>query len=265
MALVPTSRPARFHRYVAIGDSSTEGLIDPDGVGGYRGWANRLAEHIATTQGSLLYANLGVRGRRTRQIRDHQLEVALAMRPDLVTLFTGTNDAVGWGFDAAAVAADVAYMQRQLIESGATVLGFTLPDLEPLMPLGRLVGPRVRQLNAALRHVSASTGALLVDFALHPVASDQRLWNEDRLHANSLGHTRIAAALAHALELPGFDTDWSRPLPEEALPSPAQRLGREVRWIGRYLIPWTWRHLRGRSSGDGRHPKRPQLLELEAP
>jgi hypothetical protein len=26
-----------FRRYVAIGDSSTEGLEDPDGLGGYRG------------------------------------------------------------------------------------------------------------------------------------------------------------------------------------------------------------------------------------
>ena len=34
-------------RYVAIGDSSTEGIYDPDGSGGYRGWANRLAERIA--------------------------------------------------------------------------------------------------------------------------------------------------------------------------------------------------------------------------
>lgn len=44
----------RFERYVAIGDSSTEGLDDPDGNGGYRGWANRLAETIPGQQGSLL-------------------------------------------------------------------------------------------------------------------------------------------------------------------------------------------------------------------
>ena len=35
-----------FRRYVAIGDSTTEGLEDPDGQGGYRGWANRFAEHL---------------------------------------------------------------------------------------------------------------------------------------------------------------------------------------------------------------------------
>ena len=44
------ARPGRFERYVAIGDSSTEGLIDPDGQGGYRGWSMRLAERIAEVQ-----------------------------------------------------------------------------------------------------------------------------------------------------------------------------------------------------------------------
>ena len=93
-----------FARYVAIGDSSTEGLDDPDGRGGYRGWANRLAEALAAAQASpLLYANLGVRGRSTRQIRDEQLEPAAAMRPDLVTLFRaptmwshGASTPAGW-------------------------------------------------------------------------------------------------------------------------------------------------------------------------
>lgn len=67
----------RFSRYVAIGDSSTEGLEDPDGAGGYRGWANRLAERAAQDRGGLLYANLGVRGKRSRDIREEQLGAAL--------------------------------------------------------------------------------------------------------------------------------------------------------------------------------------------
>src|SRR5258705_6415265 len=84
--------PPRFERYVAIGDSSTEGIDDPDGDGGYRGWANRLAQRIADAQGAVLYANLGIRGRLTREILDEQLAPALAMHPDLATVFSGSND-----------------------------------------------------------------------------------------------------------------------------------------------------------------------------
>ena len=253
------TRPPRFERYVAIGDSSTEGMNDPDGRGGYRGWANRLAERIAQEQGSLLYANLAIRGRRTRQIRNEQLAPALAMRPDLVTLFAGTNDAVAKQFDEAAVAADLAHMQRRLIAGGATVLGFTLPDLTPVMPLGKRLAPRVEALNEMLRSVAASTGAILVDFAADPAASDRRIWSADGFHANAIGHTRIAAALAHALGLSDIGGALLDPLPAQAPAGYLRRLGRDTRWTVQHFLPWIWRHARGRSSGDERAPKRPEL------
>jgi lysophospholipase L1-like esterase len=255
----------RYERYVAIGDSSTEGLIDPDGRGGFRGWANRLAEHLARAQGRVLYANLGIRGKRTRQIRHEQLPAALAMRPDLVTLFSGTNDVLTRRFDPDALGRDVEAMHRELIGAGATLLTFTLPDLTPLMPIGRLIAPRIRALNEVLRAVARTTGATLVDFAAHPVASDARLWNEDRLHANALGHERIAAALAHALGIPGTDASWNDPLPLLMAPGPGEWLRRELRWTRRHLAPWILRHARGRSSGDPALPKRPALVTLKGP
>lgn len=254
---------AEYSRYVAIGDSSTEGMDDPDGRGGYRGWANRLAERVAASQSSpLLYANLGVRGRSTRAIRDEQLGPAMAMRPDLVTLFTGTNDVVRPRFDPDAVGQDVEHIQRRLIESGATVLGFTLPDLSIVMPIARPIAGRVRALNDALRHAAAASGAILVDFAKHPVGSDPRLWSDDRLHANSTGHERIAAALSAALNLPGTDDTWSHPLPTAWSRSLPASILAEIRWQRDYFIPWIWRHVRGKSSGDGREPKRPQLTRF---
>ena len=252
----------RFERYVAIGDSSTEGLDDPDGNGGYRGWANRLAEQIARQQGALLYANLGIRGRTTRQIRDEQLPAALAMRPDLVTLFTGTNDVIRPRFDPGSTGRDVLEMQRALIAQGATVLGFTLPDLSPVLPLARPIARRVRALNDALRSASAASGALLADFALHSVGSDPRLWSDDRLHANSAGHARIAAALAWRLGLPGTDETWTQPLPPLGRRGWCAVVAAEVRWGREHFLPWAWRHLRGRSSGDGRSPKRPALAPV---
>jgi lysophospholipase L1-like esterase len=253
-----------FARFVAIGDSSAEGLDDPDGKGGYRGWANRLAARVAAAQSTpLLYANLAIRGRSTRRVRDEQLDPAVAMRPDLVTLFTGTNDVLKPRFDAEAVGRDVEFMQRTLIDVGATVLGFTLPDLSIVLPIARPLASRVRALNDALRHAAAASGAIVVDFAKHSVGSDPRLWSVDRLHANSAGHERIAAALAAALKLPGTDDSWSRPLPTEWSPSLPARVVAEIRWLRDYFAPWVWRHMRGRSSGDGRGAKRPLLTVFD--
>lgn len=260
--MVGETRP-RFERYVAIGDSSTEGLDDPDGSGGYRGWANRLAERVTRAQGELLYANLGRRGLRTRQILEEQLEPALEMRPDLATFFSGTNDVVRRGYDRAAVARDVEEIHRRLIDQGAKVLTFTLPDLSSVMPLGRLARGRVESLNGALREICARSGAILVDFAAHPVASDPRLWSEDRLHANADGHERIASALGHALGLPGATDDWTNPLPAAPSRSATNRLSTEIRWWTRHLLPWAGRRLRGRSTGDVVTAKRPRLEPVD--
>lgn len=254
---------ARYERFVAIGDSTVEGLDDPDGNGGYRGWANRLAERLSRDTGSIRYANLAVRGRRTRQIRDEQFDRALAMKPDLVALVGGTNDALHHRFAASEFEADMFEMQSRFIASGATVLTFTLPDLADLAFVARLASRRIAAMNEGLRRASARSGARLLDFARIPWAADPRLWSEDRLHANSDGHARIARALAWAARVDD-DESWRAPLPPSPSPRAVHRVADELRWTGRHLLPWLLRRARGRSSGDGRGPKRPDLAPFPA-
>ena len=184
------------------------------------------------------------------------------MRPDLATVFCGTNDVTAGRFDAAAVAVDIAVMQRALVDGGALVLSFTLPDLTPLMPLARLIAPRIAALNYALTEASRASGAVLVDFAAYPVATDRRLWSDDRIHANAAGHARIAEALAEALHLPGSDSAWRAPFPTTLTLAGLPWWAAEVRWMRRHLLPWLWQGMRGRSSGDGRGAKRPVLAPL---
>lgn len=53
-----------WNTYVALGDSFTEGVGDPDPTrpNGLRGWADRVAEQLAVDNPSLRYANLAIRG-----------------------------------------------------------------------------------------------------------------------------------------------------------------------------------------------------------
>ena len=251
-----------FARYVAIGDSTTEGLDDPDGLGAYRGWANRFAEAVAAQQGALLYANLAVRGLKTRAILEGQLERALQMKPDLSTVVSGTNDVLRPRFDVNAYQRDVEYMQRALIAQGATVLTFTLPDLSSVNASAAMARARVASMNAALREVSLDTGTIVVDLARHTLAGDKRLWSVDRLHANALGHARIAAALADAIQLPGSDASWSIPLERSVPISARDQWGEHWYWTRQFFFPWLVRRLRGRSSSDGVQCKRPELTPV---
>ncbi|WP_399040830.1 SGNH/GDSL hydrolase family protein [Streptomyces sp. 3330] len=246
-----------YARYVALGDSLTEGVGDPDPAGGCRGWADRLAEILADGRPSFTYANLAVRGKTSAQIRTEQVGPALALRPDLVTVMAGMNDLIRPGFDAAAVVADIEEMFVRLTASGARVATVSFPDLGRVSPLARRVLPRVHALNAGLHAAAGRHGVAVLDVFPHPVTTDPRLWSDDRLHASPLGHARIAAGMAHTLGLPGHH-GWIEPLPLLP-PVPALRaVGADVRWAGTFLGPWLWRRLRGRSSGDGRTAKRPE-------
>jgi lysophospholipase L1-like esterase len=83
-----------WSRYVAIGDSFTEGIGDPEprSPGGHRGWADRVAEVLSGQTEDFAYANLAIRGRLLQQILDEQIEPALALHPDLITVSMGGND-----------------------------------------------------------------------------------------------------------------------------------------------------------------------------
>ena len=233
--------PVTFRRYVAIGDSSTQGIGDPDPNGGWRGWSWRLARRIAAAQGSLEYANFATRGRTTREIKDEQLAPALALEPDLVTCFSGTNDVIRPRFDLEAVLADMHQIQQACVATGAVVLTFTLPDLTPLLPVSRPIASRIKALNAGTRRICAETGTRLVDFdALPAVATDPRHWTHDRCHANAAGHALVADALAEALSLPGSSGTWREPLPSLPHVHPWQPLAGEVSWVRRHVLPWIW-------------------------
>ncbi|MTD54766.1 SGNH/GDSL hydrolase family protein [Amycolatopsis pithecellobii] len=252
----------QYERFIALGDSCTEGLHDPypDGTT-YRGWADLAAAALATVNPQLRYANLGVRGRRLDQIVVEQIPSALDLQPDLVALFGGANDVMTRNFRAEVVAKRVDAAVRILTRSVPTVVVFTLSDVSSRIPGVLRVRPRIDALNAAIRTAAADHGAILVDLADEDV-QDLRYFGPDRLHLSEPGHRRLAAHLLARLEIP-FDPAWLEPLPGEPL-HPGLRA--HASWMWREVVPVavsrTRNWLTGRSPGDGFTPKRPELLPV---
>ncbi|MCW1250080.1 SGNH/GDSL hydrolase family protein [Acaricomes phytoseiuli] len=239
-----------------MGDSFTEGIGDPEPSrpGGNRGWADRLAEELSRSHQDFAYANLAIRGRLLQQILDEQLEPALALKADLISISAGGNDLIRPGSDPDTLAQTLETAVAKLSERGATVLMFNGPDIRDTPVLGRVRG-RVAIYNENLRTIAARHDAVIADmWSLHEL-SDPRMWDEDRLHFSPLGHHRISIMALDALNVP----HELEPLEAKPLPLQSWREARaeDLIWAREHLFPWVVRRLRHQSSGDGVLPKRP--------
>ncbi|HEU4513832.1 MAG TPA: SGNH/GDSL hydrolase family protein [Nocardioidaceae bacterium] len=248
-------------RYVAIGDSTVEGLEDPGPDGVYVGWADRLARHLALVHPDLTYANLAVRGLTAREVRKTQLEPALALEPDIAVVVAGVNDVLRPRFDRAALREDLFAMHAALNEAGARVTTFTMPDMTRVAPVAVAIRGRLEALNDITLEAADLYGSAVADLAAEPLSADPSLWHLDRLHANSEGHRRVALALAESL---GIDAgDWREPLPDVPRERLPVVLAREVGWVATHLVPWLWHRVFGQPTEEPRVCKRPDLLPLD--
>jgi lysophospholipase L1-like esterase len=247
-------------RYVAIGDSTVEGLEDPGPDGVYVGWADRLAQHLARVHPDLLYANLAVRGLTAGEVRATQLDRAVALRPDIAVVVAGVNDVLRPRFDAGALRGDLDAMFGALSDAGARVASFTMPDMSKVAPIAVVLRSRIETLNEIVREAGRSQGVAVADLAAEPLASDPALWHDDRLHANTEGHRRVALALAEALGVPA--PDWRSPLPPATEPSRVQVVARETAWVLSHLLPWLWGRVAPRPPEPDKACKRPDLLPV---
>lgn len=249
-------------KYVAVGDSFTEGLDDPDPSGhGYRGWADLVAARLAAEREDFQYANLAVRGRLFGPIVDDQVPEALRMHPDLVSFAAGGNDALRRSFDADSMMARFDNVIRTLRHSGADVVLFRFADLTGRLPGARLIRSRVDFLNRAVGEVADKYGATLVDMFSDGEFANPSLWSVDRLHLSTAGHHRVAALVLTALGITP-DPSWLEvPPPTARLAWSAARRA-DLHWAGQHLAPWIRRRLNGTSSGDTITAKRPALGPL---
>jgi lysophospholipase L1-like esterase len=247
-----------WSRYVAIGDSFTEGIGDPEpqSPGGHRGWADRVAEVLAERTDDFAYANLAIRGRLLQQIADEQVDAALALRPDLISISGGGNDIIRPGTDPDQVAQLFDDTIGRLRSNGATVVMFNGPDIG-MTPVLRRVRGKVAIYNENLRYIAAKHDAIVADMWALRQLKDPQMWAPDRLHFSPLGHHTIAIMMLNAL---GVQHDLEAMHPEP-LPMRSWRSARvdDIGWAREYLVPWVVRRIRHQSSGDLVRPKRPSL------
>jgi len=257
-----------WSRFVAIGDSFTEGMSDPDPEheNRYIGWADRLAGHLAAIArgagAEFSYANLAVRGRLLSDVIGPQLELALKLHPDLVSMVGGGNDILRPKADLDSIAARLEQAVERLQAAGADVLLATPVDPADAPLIRRLRGRHAIH-TANIFSIAQRHGCYVINQWGLTALRDWRLWAEDRIHMTAEGHRRVALSALSAL---GHDTDhadWATPLPAQPPLGRREAAAANAAWAREHLAPWVQRRLRGESSGDEVRAKRPDLTPVD--
>ena len=185
LAAGPAASPlaAQDRVILAFGDSLTAGL----GVPVEQSYPALLAQRLKAEGYGYRVVNAGISGDTTAGgLR--RVDWALRLRPDIVILELGANDALR-GQDLAAVRANVEQLVARFQEGGARVLvaGMRLPPN---------YGPRYGgEFQRLFEEVARRRGAALMPFFLEGVAADPRLNQFDGLHPTAEGYRIVVDRL----------------------------------------------------------------------
>lgn len=236
----------------------TEGMSDEIIDGNYRGWADRVADTLAKSNPDFTYMNLAVRGKLLKQVVEDQIPQALKFiegKQTLVSFHAGANDVLRPNYKPEISLPEYENGVKQLTDAGATVIVFTVIDkVEGKGKTATLWHQRFSAFNENVRMVAKKYPTILFEGKNAEFLNDRRFLAFDRLHMNPEGHRRLANAVLEGLDYE-FDPNWRIPLPEAKEKSKFVKTLVNITWVGVFLIPWIWRRIRGKSSGDGRVAK----------
>ena len=187
-------------KYLVMGDSTAAGWGTENVSATY---PYLVAQSVARRGYRVQVINVAVGGARATDVRRNQLE-ALGLKPDLITLSVGANDATHFTAPAS-FRREMERILTALRNSGARrVLVADTPDmfLAPALPRPLALGTarRARAQNAMLREIGA--GVVIVPLYEAGKLDSRReagLYAADRFHPSAMGYARWARVFVENL------------------------------------------------------------------
>ncbi|HZB94980.1 MAG TPA: SGNH/GDSL hydrolase family protein [Herpetosiphonaceae bacterium] len=198
-----------IRRYVALGDSLSEGFSDWGRSERSIGFAYVLADLLREQIPDLEFTNLGESGARVADVLHQQVDRATELAPDLLTLVVGANDLLTTPDEQFQHDYDDLVGRLRSKTSGMIAIA-NIPDFAHLLPpqYGTYRAPlsnRTREFNHIIAATAATYGVLLVDLAASREVEDLRNLSGDGFHPNARGYRAMARIFAEALNDAGFE------------------------------------------------------------
>jgi len=248
----------KYDRFIALGDSMTEGMKDELIDGQYRGWADRVADGLARNNPEFTYLNLAIRGKLLKQVVEDQIPQAVKYiegKQTIVSFHAGANDVLRPNYKPEVSLPEYEKAVKQLTDAGATVIIWTVIDkVEGKGRSAALWHMRFSNFNENVRNIAAKYPVILFDGRQAEFLNTRRFLSFDRLHMNPEGHYRLANLVLEKLGYE-FDANWKIPPASDKPQSKLKKNLNNLAWILVFVMPWIWRRVRGKSSGDGRGAK----------
>ncbi|WP_082187231.1 SGNH/GDSL hydrolase family protein [Bacillus cereus] len=189
-----------WKRFVAIGDSFTEGIGDEVEEIALKSWVDHFVQLCVN---DIEYANFAKRGLVTKEIRSQQLEKALTFNPDLVSLIAGANDVLKGRWNHKAYKNDMEFMIDTLSKTDADIMIASLPDFTVRLPFSsekkQVLKEQLLEANEIILSLSREYKLHHVDFWNHHLVNDNTLWSTDLIHPNSKGYVKVAELIFSSL------------------------------------------------------------------
>lgn len=188
--------PSKGFIYVALGDSAVEGI---GASAPHRSYTGIIYETLKEAKKDVTYHNLGKDGAKIKHVLLSQLDHAIALKPDLVTISIGANDVRGITRVRTFEKALVTLFHRLRSETDAEIVINTIPDLSvtPRIPkhakaISRLM---VQRLNRIIEKYAKEYAIILVDMyeqvrvygRIHP-----EIIGDDGFHPSDFGYAMWA-------------------------------------------------------------------------
>jgi len=191
--------------YVALGDSTVEGIgaSHPD-----LNYVSRLHARLRALYPNAHVTNLGVGGATSADVIARQLDRAIKLRPDVVTLSIGPND-ITRGMPVARYEQNLdGILGRLRRETAALIVVNLLPDLAVTPrfangPQVAVVGRQTLKFNEALARKGLEHDVALVDLYLpsrEEVPRQPMLLWRDGYHPSDAGYARWAELMWEGIE-----------------------------------------------------------------